>query len=281
MCPALSARRCTLPPRFCKILQRWGRVCPRPSPSLGCLFYLFIYTIWRSASTLCCSLARAEGMAAEEAGARLPGLPQTASRADCGPALRGVARALQGSCEKILFVRLGPERDSSEARSKRQPHWSRRMTTALALPLAPLIGAGGTLARGTGLVLLTTTKLSPLALLTLLLVLRVQAPLPSRLSDQATRRWRCASTPPHQPTLIRHAHSRPRRATLSHSRRRRHRLRLATLAAAVRPGGRRPRSGPCRGGALAALVPAPRSRPRLAAARLGAARQVGDIQSTN
>ena len=21
---------------FCKILQRWGRVCPRPSPSLGC-----------------------------------------------------------------------------------------------------------------------------------------------------------------------------------------------------------------------------------------------------
>ena len=29
-----------------------------------------------------CSLARAEGMAAEEAGARLPGLPQTASRAD-------------------------------------------------------------------------------------------------------------------------------------------------------------------------------------------------------
>ena len=43
MCPALSARRCTLPPRFCKILQRWGRVCPRPSPSLGCPLYLFIY----------------------------------------------------------------------------------------------------------------------------------------------------------------------------------------------------------------------------------------------
>ena len=33
--PALSARRCTLPPRFCKFRQRWGRVCPRPSPSLG------------------------------------------------------------------------------------------------------------------------------------------------------------------------------------------------------------------------------------------------------
>ena len=31
---------------------------------------------------LCCSLARAEGMAAEEAGERLPGFPQTASRAD-------------------------------------------------------------------------------------------------------------------------------------------------------------------------------------------------------
>ena len=42
-CPALSAPRCALPPRFCKILQRWGRVCPRPSPSLGCAFYLFIY----------------------------------------------------------------------------------------------------------------------------------------------------------------------------------------------------------------------------------------------
>merc|ERR1712071_202750 len=41
LCPALSARRCALPPRFCKILQRWGRVCPRPSPSLGCPLYLF------------------------------------------------------------------------------------------------------------------------------------------------------------------------------------------------------------------------------------------------
>ena len=42
LCPALSTRRCALPPPFCKILQRWGRVCPRPSPSLGCPFYLFI-----------------------------------------------------------------------------------------------------------------------------------------------------------------------------------------------------------------------------------------------
>ena len=41
LCPALFAPRCALPPRFCKILLRWGRVCPRPSPSLGCPFYLF------------------------------------------------------------------------------------------------------------------------------------------------------------------------------------------------------------------------------------------------
>ena len=44
------------PPPFCKILQRWGRVCPRPSPSLACPSYLFIYTVkkipvwWRCAA---------------------------------------------------------------------------------------------------------------------------------------------------------------------------------------------------------------------------------------
>merc|ERR1711938_332276 len=42
-------------------------------------------------------------MAAEEASTRLPGLPQTASRADCGSALRGVARALR--CAKLRVLR--------------------------------------------------------------------------------------------------------------------------------------------------------------------------------
>ena len=42
LCPALSARRCALPPRLSKILQRWGRVCPRPSPAWDVRFiYLF------------------------------------------------------------------------------------------------------------------------------------------------------------------------------------------------------------------------------------------------
>ena len=40
---ARSGRDAPPPPRPCKILQRWGRVCPQPSPSLGCPFYLFIY----------------------------------------------------------------------------------------------------------------------------------------------------------------------------------------------------------------------------------------------
>ena len=49
LCPALSARRCALPPRFCKILQRWGRVCPRPSPSLGCPCSIYLlWTEWKN-----------------------------------------------------------------------------------------------------------------------------------------------------------------------------------------------------------------------------------------
>ena len=38
--PLRAAMR-PLPLALAKILQRWGRVCPQPSPSLGCPFYLF------------------------------------------------------------------------------------------------------------------------------------------------------------------------------------------------------------------------------------------------
>ena len=47
LCPVpspLHAAMRPLPLALAKILQRWGRVCPQPSPSLGCPFYLFIYT---------------------------------------------------------------------------------------------------------------------------------------------------------------------------------------------------------------------------------------------
>ena len=47
--------------RFCKILQRWGRVCPRPSPSLGCPFYFPAGAVRSRAAT------RARGCAAASA----------------------------------------------------------------------------------------------------------------------------------------------------------------------------------------------------------------------
>ena len=60
--------------------------CP-PPPSLVlvvlCLFFLFLVITRLSYGTLVLlARPRAEGMAVEEASARLPGLPQTASRAD-------------------------------------------------------------------------------------------------------------------------------------------------------------------------------------------------------
>jgi len=35
LCPAPSSRRCALRPRFCRILQRWGRVCPHDASLSG------------------------------------------------------------------------------------------------------------------------------------------------------------------------------------------------------------------------------------------------------